>query len=180
MTRVSQKGLTLLDQAEKVADEIRHIKIEVERRARQEIERRTLVKTTELSLLFNQMEAEGVPITRMGRATGRNFATVRELQELTKHLPSEEEVDTVASTARYERIGDNVLHVAYIAHGSEKINGTAQFKIGSDDEGTALYAETPLWNDDWTERNLVVARLDQMTDGENEYITEALAWLRSQ
>ena len=72
--------------------------------------------------------------------------------------------------------GQQMLHVEYGQHGTQRYSGVADFKVKHlDTGGVLLLAETPLWNDDYTMRNDVVVALDGKTDG--EYYDEAVDWI---
>jgi hypothetical protein len=66
--------------------------------------------------------------------------------------------------------------VTYDRHGPSEISGAASFLYRVLDDGTKWFmASTPLWNDDFTVRNDVVAALDNKQDG--YYYQEALYWV---
>ena len=68
------------------------------------------------------------------------------------------------------------LNVTYDSHGPELVTGTATLDYRILDDGTKWFmARTPLWNDDYTVRNDVVAALDNKQDG--YYYDEAVAWV---
>jgi hypothetical protein len=72
--------------------------------------------------------------------------------------------------------GGKYLMADYDAHGSRLISGTASFDIVRTVDGRIMFtAITPLWNDDYTIRNEVVAALDGVFDG--EYYNEATQWI---
>ena len=68
------------------------------------------------------------------------------------------------------------LVVEYTDHGSRHIDGIATFEIVRTVDGRIMFQSvTPLWNEDYTERNDVVGALDGVFDG--EYYDEAVEWL---
>ena len=70
------------------------------------------------------------------------------------------------------------LMVEYDNHGSRLISGVATFNIVRTLDSRVMFsAVTPLWNEDYTVRNDVVAALDGVFDG--EYYEEAAHWMLS-
>lgn len=68
------------------------------------------------------------------------------------------------------------FNVTYEDHGPLQITGSATFDYKILDDGTKWFmARTPLWNEDFTVRNDVVAALDNRQSG--EYYDEALYWV---
>ena len=68
------------------------------------------------------------------------------------------------------------LNVTYDNHGPLGFSGEATFDYRVLQDGTKWFmARTPLWNEDFTVRNDVVAALDNRQDG--YYYEEALAWV---
>lgn len=75
--------------------------------------------------------------------------------------------------------GGKYLMADYDAHGGRLITGVATFSIVNTVDGRVmLQSVTPLWNDDYTVRNDVVAALDGVFDG--EYYDEATGWIAQQ
>lgn len=71
------------------------------------------------------------------------------------------------------------LMVDYDAHGGRLITGIATFNIVRTVDGRIMLTSvTPLWNEDYTIRNEVVAALDGVFDG--EYYNEATQWILQQ
>jgi len=65
----------------------------------------------------------------------------------------------------------------YVNHGPEQITGRATFRFRILDDGTKWFmTQTPLWNDNFTVRNDVVAALDNRQSG--DYYDEALEWVQ--
>jgi hypothetical protein len=74
--------------------------------------------------------------------------------------------------------GGRYLVVEYEGHGSRLINGMATFEVVHTVDGRVMFSTvTPLWNEDYTVRNDVVAALDGVFDG--EYYEEAAHWMLS-
>lgn len=68
------------------------------------------------------------------------------------------------------------LVVTYVNHGPKEYSGTAVFDVARLEDGTVmLWAETPLWDEDFKQRNDVVAVLDGKRDG--FYYEEAVRWI---
>jgi hypothetical protein len=68
------------------------------------------------------------------------------------------------------------LNVTYDNHGPLGFSGEATFDYRVLQDGTKWFmARTPLWNEDFTVRNDVVAALDNRQDG--DYYDEAVAWV---
>jgi hypothetical protein len=72
-------------------------------------------------------------------------------------------------------LDDDILTVNYVGHGHAKISGTAQFEVAEIDGRVFLRSQSPLYNEDYSERNDVVGWLDGRTDG--EYYNEVAQWL---
>lgn len=72
-------------------------------------------------------------------------------------------------------LDDDVLTVRYVNHGSVRISGVAEFEVSKIDGNVFLKSQTPLYNEDYSERNDVVGWLDGRTDG--EYYNEVVEWL---
>jgi len=67
------------------------------------------------------------------------------------------------------------LTVSYKEHGPLKISGLAEFTVKTMDDASVWFmAISPLWDDDYTVRNDIVAALDGKQDG--FYYEEALGW----
>ena len=74
-------------------------------------------------------------------------------------------------------LNDDVLTVKYAGHGNARISGTADFEVTEIDGKVFLKSMTPLYNEDYSERNDVVGWLDGRLDG--EYYDEVAQWLSS-
>lgn len=74
-------------------------------------------------------------------------------------------------------LDDGVLTVRYVNHGHANITGTAEFEVSNIRDKVFLKSQTPLYNEDFSERNDVVGWLDGRTDG--EYYYEVCEWLSS-
>jgi len=87
-----------------------------------------------------------------------------------------EEVKGVDPLDAVYRLEDDVLHVTYVKHGPEEYTGTAEFDVKRMVGGDVMFlSRSPLWNEDYSVRNDVVAVLDQRKDG--FYFEEAREWL---
>lgn len=76
----------------------------------------------------------------------------------------------------FTMMGDDTVVVSYDGHGPNKYSGEASFNIKKLDNGGYLFLSLdPLWNEDYTVRNDVVAVLDGKTDG--FYYEELVQWL---
>jgi hypothetical protein len=74
--------------------------------------------------------------------------------------------------------GGKYLMVEYDSHGSRLVDGVATFEVVHTVDGRIMFSTvTPLWNEDYTVRNDVVAALDGVFDG--EYYEEASHWMLS-
>ena len=79
---------------------------------------------------------------------------------------------------RVYRLEDNILHVSYSGHGPNDYSGEADFEIKNIPGGRImLLSISPLYNEDYSIRNDVVASLDQKTEG--FYFEEVSEWLKS-
>lgn len=73
---------------------------------------------------------------------------------------------------------NNTLSVVYDKHGPAIISGAATFHVRKVLDGAVWFMPIePLWNEDFTVKNEVVAALDNKQDG--YYYEEALRWLRA-
>lgn len=72
-------------------------------------------------------------------------------------------------------LDDDVLTVRYVNHGSANITGVAEFEVSQIDGKVFLRSLTPLYNEDYSERNDAVGWLDGRLDG--EYYNEVVEWL---
>lgn len=77
----------------------------------------------------------------------------------------------------YKLDGD-MLHVSYSNHGPKGYSGEATFDIKHLDGNRIMFlSRSPLYNEDYSVRNDVVACLDQNLEG--FYFEEAIEWLKS-
>jgi hypothetical protein len=71
------------------------------------------------------------------------------------------------------------LYARYDNHGPLGISGEANFHVRKMDDGSIWFMSIdPLWKEDFTVKNQVVAALDNKQDG--YYYEEALGWVREQ
>jgi|GEM_PF-5731293 len=110
------------------------------------------------------------------RALGtKDYHTVYASLDRTKHIEEITGENPLDSVYSYDP-ETKLLEVTYVNHGPKDITGTASFKFAEFDDGKKFFlSQTALWNDDYTERNGVVAALDQTDSG--HYYDEALVWL---
>lgn len=72
-------------------------------------------------------------------------------------------------------LSDDLLTVRYVNHGVAKISGVAEFEVSNIEGSVFLRSLTPLYNEDYSERNDAVGWLDGRLDG--EYYNEVVEWL---
>jgi len=110
------------------------------------------------------------------RAMGtKDFYTVQKCLDRTDAVNKIEAGDTLRTMyAMDDATGQ--MWVRYDNHGPLQITGDAVFDVRVlDDKTTWFMSASPLWNDDYSVRNDVVAALDGKQDG--YYYEEAKAWL---
>jgi hypothetical protein len=110
------------------------------------------------------------------RALGtKDYRTIYESLERTEGVERVDGIDPLNSV--YVMSSNNeVITATYTNHGPQGISGIASFDIRRmEDATTWLMARDPLWTDDYTVRNYVVAALDGQQDG--FYYKEAMVWL---
>lgn len=110
------------------------------------------------------------------RALGTSsYNTIYESLARTSGVAEVVGVDPLDSVYRLE--GD-VLHVAYRSHGPKEYSGEATFDVKRlEGNRIMLLSQSPLYNDDYSVRNDVVASLDQKLEG--FYFDEVTEWLKS-
>ena len=129
---------------------------------------------TQVDIAVRYAHNSGASKSSILRAMGtKDFYTLQHCLDRTQAVT--EVIGTDPLDATYSLDG-NVLTVHYLNHGPVTIGGTASFDVKKMDDGTTWFmARDPLWTDDYTVRNHVVAALDGQQDG--YYYTEAMAWL---
>ena len=105
----------------------------------------------------------------------KSYNTLYESLERTAGVSEAVGVDPLDSVYTLE---DDVLYVTYDSHGPNEYSGKATFNVKKIDTGGYLFFardDSPLWSEDYTVRNDVVAALDGKNDG--FYYDEVCEWL---
>jgi hypothetical protein len=109
----------------------------------------------------------------------KDYNTVKYSLERTSAVTIVEGEDPLDKVYHYfvaEDSGDKLVTVIYDSHGPSNITGTATFEVKKMDDGSTWFmSRHPLWNDDYTVRNEVVAALDGKQDG--YYYDEAVRYV---
>lgn len=153
-------------------------KTSLEQRLRDELKKELANLQTQIDLAVRFAYTAGESKAEIMRSLGtRDYHTINHSLERTAGVT--EVVGTNPLDGSYAFDADTgELSVTYDKHGPLNISGSATFSFRVMDDGTKWFiSSTPLWNDDYTVRNDVVAALDNRQDG--EYYEEALAWVEN-
>jgi hypothetical protein len=104
----------------------------------------------------------------------KNWGTVIESLERTAGVT---EIKGVSEQDKmFKMTAKNVVLVTYKNHGPSNYSGSSSFAVKKLDDGKYLFiSESPLWNEDFSVRNDVVAVLDGVND--NFYYEELSKWI---
>lgn len=153
-------------------------KATLEQRLREELKKELANLQTQIDLAVRFAYAAGESKAEIMRSLGtKDYHTINWSLERTAGVTEIVGTDPLDRCYAFDP-DTGELNVTYNKHGSLSITGVATFTFQSMKDGTKWFASsTPLWNDDYTVRNDVVAALDNRQDG--EYYNEALAWVEN-
>jgi hypothetical protein len=148
----------------------------LEARLREELREELRKLNGQLDIAIRYAYDDGHSKAEILRALGtKDFYTLKNSLERTQGVERIEGVNPLDSLYTYDPDGKR-LFVSYVDHGPLKINGEAVFDVKVlDDNTTWFMAAVPLWSEDYSVRNDVVAALDGKQDG--YYYEEALGWV---
>lgn len=148
----------------------------LEARLREQMREELANLQTQVDIAVRYAYDSGESKASIMRAMGtKDYNTMNASLERTQAVTEMKGTDPLDFT--YHLDGD-ILHVRYLNHGSIGINGEAEFEVSKIDGKIFLRSLTPLYNEDYSERNDAVGWLDGRLDG--EYYNEVTAWLLSQ
>jgi hypothetical protein len=171
--------LKTLDSVSKAKQRYVIAKTTLEQRLRDQLKQELSNLQTQIDIAVRFAFESGASKADILRSLGtKDYHTVYESLARTQDVQSVEGVSPLDSVYLYNWL-DEVLTVTYSSHGPSNITGTAKFDVRNMDDGTTwLIAQDPLWNEDFTIKNEVVAALDNKQDG--YYYEEATGWLGEQ
>lgn len=148
-----------------------------EARLREQMREEMLQHRTTLDLRIREAVNAGVTIADVMRAyPTKDRKTILTSLERTKSMAVEE---TPAEDGANYVLSHGELFVDYTNFGPDEVTGSARFTFERwDDEKFHLLAIDELWNEDYTEKNEVVFRLDDVADG--YYYDSAVAFLEEE
>lgn len=149
----------------------------LESRLRDELRKELANLRTQVDVAVRYAYDAGATKASISRAMGtKDPHTVRLALERTDGVTEVVGVSPLDSLYTFDlQTGEFVA--TYENHGPLQITGTATFDFRILDDGTKWFmSKTPLWNEDFTVRNDVVAALDNRQDG--HYYDEALEWVQ--
>jgi len=153
-------------------------KTTLEQRLRDQMRKELANLQTQIDLAVRFAFEAGESKAEIMRSLGtKDYHTLNASLERTSGVTEVKGVDPLDSCYDYNpETGE--LVVTYNTHGSSQITGVATFDFRVLDDGTKWFmSKTPLWNEDFTVRNEVVAALENRQSG--EYYEEAWNWLSS-
>ena len=151
-------------------------KTTLEQRLRDQMRKELSNLQTQIDLAVRFAYESGETKAEIMRSLGtKDYHTLNASLERTSGVTEIEGVDPLDSCYSFD-LETGQLDVTYNVHGPEQITGVATFHFRILDDGTKWFmADSPLWNDDYTVRNDVVAALDNRQSG--YYYDEALYWV---
>lgn len=150
-------------------------KTTMENRLREQLKEELANMQTQIDIAVRYAYDSGESKANILRAMGtKDYHTLNSALERTQGVA---EVVGDDPLDRVYHVVDDVLHVTYIEHGPEKISGHASFNVVSTDGGLMFRPITPLYSDDFKERNHVVGALETIGSW---YYEEASGWWMSQ
>ena len=165
-----------LDAVAKARTELVLAKATLEARLREELEEQLHNMQSRLDLTVRYAYDAGHSKAQILQAMGAKYYGI-----VNESLERTEGVDEIVGSDPLDSVYEldderGALVVTYHKHGPAEISGEAMFEIKYMHDGSVLFfAHTPLWNDDYTEKNEVVAKLSNMTEG--YYYEEAVQWV---
>jgi hypothetical protein len=165
-----------LDAVSKTKQAYMMAKTTLEQRLREQMREELANLQTQLDIAIRYAVDSGESKADILRALGTtSYNTVYESLSRTSGVAEVVGNDPLDGT--YQLDGD-ILHVVYDSHGPSQYSGYADFQIKSLDTGRImLLSLSPLYSEDYSVRNDVVASLDQKTEG--FYFDEVCEWLKS-
>ena len=167
-----------LDAVTKARTELVMAKATLEARLREQLEEQLHNMQSRLDLTVRYAYDAGHSKAQILQAMGaKYYGIVNESLERTEGLEEIVGRDPLDSVYELDE-ARGALTVRYDEHGPSLVSGEATFEIKYMHDGTMLlFAHTPLWNEDYTQKNDVVAVLSNVNEG--YYYEEAVAWLTS-
>ena len=154
-------------------------KVTLEQRLRESLKDELHSMKTQVDIAVRYAADNGHSKAEILRALGtKDYHTVYGALKRTEGVAEIMGINPLDSVYSYYRETE-MVHVKYLNHGPQLINGSATFKFRNFDDGMKLFlSEDKLWNEDYTVRNEVVAVLDQVEQG--FYYDEAVEWIAGQ
>jgi len=174
----AKKQSAHLDAVTKARSDLVLAKATLEARLREELEDQLSNMQSRLDLTVRYAHDAGHSKAQILQAMGaKYYGIVNESLERTEGVEEAVGVDPLDSVYSYD-IATGMLSVAYTEHGPDEISGEAEFRYTVLDDGAEVFMSvTPLYSEDYSQKNLVVQAIDNRTDG--FYYEEALAWVTS-
>lgn len=165
-----------LDAVTRARSEYVLAKTTLESRLRDELEKQLANLQTQVDIAvryaFQNGHSKGQILKAMGT---KYYGMVNESLDRTEGVAEVKGVDPLDYVYEFDE-ETSVLSVNYVDHGPSGISGSAEFEFRTLADGAKwFFSRTPLWSDDYTTRNEVVAAIDNRQDG--YYYEEALEWL---
>jgi len=151
----------------------------LEHELRQELEARLAALQMQLDITVRYAYDAGVPKAQILSAMGaKYYGMVNESLKRTEGVEEVKGVDPLDAVYAYDH-EQSILSVQYVKHGPGEISGEARFDFRVFDDGSKMFlSKDPMYSEDYTIRNDVVAVLDQKQDG--FYYDEAVEWIERQ
>ena len=167
-----------LDAVTKARTELVLARATLEARLRDELESQLSNMQSRLDLTVRYAYDAGHSKAQILQAMGAKYYGIvnesLERTEGTEEIVGSDPLDSVYELDEAR----GALTVRYNNHGPAEITGEAIFEVKYMHDGTILFfAHTPLWNEDYTKKNEVVAVLSNINEG--YYYEEAIAWMTS-
>jgi hypothetical protein len=152
-------------------------KLTLEQRLQEQLREELSNLRVQLDIAVRYAHNDGNSKASILRAMGtKDYHTLYESLKRTEGVEQEHGVDPLDHVYSLDPYSKRVT-VVYSNHGPSKLNGAAQFTYEQLADGSNYFmALTPMWTEDYTVKNPVVAALDQVSSG--FYYEEALAWVR--
>lgn len=151
-------------------------KTSLERRLRNELQKELVSLQTQIDLAVRFAFEAGESKAEIMRSLGtKDYHTLNASLERTAGVTEIKGTDPLDSCYSFDLVTGE-LKVTYREHGPLRITGDATFEYRVLSDNTKWFmSKTPLWNEDFTVRNDVVAALDNRQEG--DYYDEALYWV---
>lgn len=149
----------------------------LESRLRDQLKKELASLQTQVDLAVRYAYDAGESKASMLRAMGiKDYGTLQASLKRTEGIAEVVGDDPLDNVYTFD-VDKGEFTANYVNHGPEQITGTATFNFRILDDGTKWFmSKTPLWSDDYTVRNDVVAALDNRQNG--HYYDEALDWVQ--